>query len=197
MGRSSGTDATGGFRASAASCVDPHVDRRVGGGRDRATRSMSTPLARMPKGPMSSPDQRCFKAALNASIAADRILDNPEVSIGVIRALEMACTHTDVRQAGPRILDHPHELLIPLPGTGVGVLTKCRVCARAHLYKDMRHIMVSLRGLDARGDRLPQGDRVSMHNHGYSPRGILLPSGWVNRNDRGSKYRSLRLVTYR
>ena len=56
----------------------------------------------------------------------------------MVRALETACTHTLVRTAVPLIIDRGLYLLLPLPRTGVGVLTECRLGARAHLYMRIR-----------------------------------------------------------
>ncbi len=57
--------------------------------------------------------------------------------------LKSASTHIHVRTSGPRILDRPPKLLLPLPR--ISVLGGYCVLARAHLYAGAPYLVV--RGL--------------------------------------------------
>jgi hypothetical protein len=56
-----------------------------------------------------------FKAASKVSLGEERGLDDP-AGLTIYNSLQIALyTHTEVRQAGPLIMDRPRELLLPLP----------------------------------------------------------------------------------
>jgi hypothetical protein len=59
-------------------------------------------------------NQSAFKAALNAVVAAELALDDPE-DLTERQWLKRAPTHTKVRTAGPLVIDRGPELLLPLP----------------------------------------------------------------------------------
>jgi hypothetical protein len=50
----------------------------------------------------------------------------------MLRAVETAPTHSEVRIDGPSTKDEGSKLLLPLPR--ISVLTGCRVLARAHAF---------------------------------------------------------------
>jgi hypothetical protein len=66
----------------------------------------------------------------------------------IFKGLQIALyTHLHVRQAVPLVTDPGSKLLTTPRPRIVGILTRCRVCARAQLYTDAQDVVIGLLGL--------------------------------------------------
>jgi hypothetical protein len=90
--------------------------------------------------------------------------------------------HTEVRQAGPSIVDPgPKLLTTPRPPVGVSILRGSRASAQAHLYAHVQHIVVDLEKPRSLRPTIGWPASGAMHHPAYQLRRIHLLRTPVNR----------------
>ncbi len=134
--------------------------------------------------PPSQNVPRLLKASLNVSKAEAAALAVPPglaVCYGPQKRL-----YAHPRQAsGPTTMGHPRELLLPFPRAGVGILTECRASTRAHLYSQVRHVVVDLEEPSNPGATIGWPASGAIQQPAYQLRRIHLPRTRANRGQEG------------